>query len=220
MRRGVLIALFMSTLGNSGPARADVAGALLPKGAIDVGVFYRKLDRTVESGNEKDSYQSGWSLFMGRVGVTETLTAAVELSSGLGSNSGDDYTYVVGAALQTRMWMHDRMRATTRIGYRRSLLIARSTGNCDYLEQGIDWSAQFEHEFDIKNQEFTWWAGPTLSFLRADPEPPCNAGAWESSKLFGLIGGTTVVVGRGVVLSAQGTWIDSFEYSLLVAYRF
>jgi hypothetical protein len=148
------------------------------------------------------------------------MTASVELSAGADIYDDDGLLYLVGASIQTRMWAHERTRATTSIAYGLGLGLQRTGAEADYRRQTIDWNAQIEHTMEIEHQEVTFWGGPALSFMGVIPQAPEAENLSESTQLIGALAGASVVIGRHVVIGMQATWIEEVEYLLQLAYRF
>jgi hypothetical protein len=201
-------------------ARAQVPGASLRDGEFEVGLAYHDFERELAYDDKPSTLVNGvWSALL-RMGVTESFTASVELSGGLGGVDVGNYTYAVGAAVQSCLWAHASTRATTSIGYTRLLSVYREEAGASLKVQSLDWNALLEQDARWKSQSLTFWAGPTISYVSAEPQAPAAENYSESTQLLGVIAGTRVVFARHVSITAQGNWINNFEPSVALAYRF
>jgi hypothetical protein len=203
-----------------GVAGAQVPGPLLQSGVLEIGLGFREYDRALEFSNQESRLTGEQWTAAFRLGVTETFTASVQLAGGAQIYEDDGTTYLVGAALQTRLWEHGPTRLTTSIAYDRAIMVYRSGGDSDHWRQDIDWNVQVEHSLEVSHQEVTLWGGPALSFTGLQFQAPSPEYTYESRQIFGGLLGAGVILEKHVVVGLQGMWIDAFEYAFQLAYRF
>jgi hypothetical protein len=218
--RILLMLCVLTLLAVAQAAWAQVPGPLLPGGAFEVGVFYHDFDRSVDFQDHESTIDGPQWTALARMGVTESMSAAVKFATALGGADIGDYSYVLGAAVQTRMWSHGRSRATTSISYTRTLNIYRESAGGDLLVESLDWNVQFEQDLSLKDVPCTVWAGPTLSNMNAQPQAPAAENTSGSTRILGGIVGAQVLFVDHVSITAQAMWINAFEPSLFVGYRF
>ncbi len=222
MHRGLVSTLVLATILADGNAvRAQVTGGILPGGTCEAGLMYHDINRAIEFQNVMKDVTYSTSTIVFRFGITDAATVSMELGGGMGSVDIDDFSYVVGGSVQTRMWSREPTRVTTTIAFTRILSLYRETGSPGgQLTQSADWNVLLERDVRLREQAVTVWGGPAVSFLTATPQAPNVENTWESSQVLGGMVGIRVLVAKHVSLSGQALWISAFEPGVALAYRF
>jgi hypothetical protein len=201
-------------------AHGQAPGSLLLRGDVEAGFVYHDLNRELTRDSRTvDFVDQEWSVLV-RMGVTESMSASVELATALGGADVGDYSYIIGAAIQTRMWSHGSTQATTSIAYTQKLFVYRESAGADWLVKSLDWNAFLEQAFSCAGVPLTAWGGPTLSHLSVQPQAPGDEKWLDASQMLGGIVGARALFVDHISLTAQATWISAFESSLFVGYRF
>ena len=145
MHRGLVSTLVLATILADGNAvRAQVTGGILPGGTCEAGLMYHDINRAIEFQNVMKDVTYSTSTIVFRFGITDAATVSMELGGGMGSVDIDDFSYVVGGSVQTRMWSREPTRVTTTIAFTRILSLYRETGSpggSAHAERGLERTA-------------------------------------------------------------------------------
>ncbi len=204
----------------------EVIGPQLPKGAFEIAVQNRSVDRSVyaEFGSTPELERQDLALVL-RWGMTEFVTISFEGMTGpsefVAGEADLQAFYLAGVGGQATLWRNERFLVTAAIQATRAYRRWNDTRR-DEFDDSFALQTTVQSDFSVAQQTLTIFLGPAYSeeTLVLVENLYSRRAELESVERWGGVIGAVALLGGHVTVNAQVFWVENPQPRFGIGYRF